>query len=198
MTTTRTCAPTESNHPVGSQASASWAHPRRSSPVTGSFKIWIIVPAAQPASQTPRWFICHRVMLLFGVNSGNVELVTTDRLSQNTSVAPSIGTPNIQSLYPRRFRQLHRAAFITMNSEPNVDILTVFCLFEYHKIGTWHSIQIEYHTCVFFLATTWQPAWYVSQHSNASWLAFQLVVPHLEEVLLPPVHPGRTLPNGPL
>jgi hypothetical protein len=65
---------------------------------------------------------------------GVVEFVTTDSLLQNTFTGPSIGTPNIRSLYLRD-SIISTAIFIAMNCEPKVDDSTVFCASEHHIIG---------------------------------------------------------------
>jgi hypothetical protein len=70
----------------------------------------------------------------FKVDSGRVAFWTTASLSQNTIVELSIGTPNIRSLYHRPSIS-STAVFKAINSEPKVDDSTMFCRFEYHRIG---------------------------------------------------------------
>ena len=68
------------------------------------------------------------------LHSGTLLLLTTDSLSQNTLAGPAMGTPNILSLY-RRDSVSSVAIQSAMNSEPNVDVSTVFCHLEYHTMG---------------------------------------------------------------
>ena len=67
-----------------------------------------------------------------------VEFLTTASLSQNVFVGPSIGMPIIQSLY-RNACIISVAVFAAINSDPKVDVLTVFCCLEYHIIGARHT-----------------------------------------------------------
>ena len=67
-----------------------------------------------------------------------VEFLTTALLSQNIFVGPSIGMPIIQSLY-RNACIISVAVFAAINSDPKVDVSTVFCRFEYHIIGARHT-----------------------------------------------------------
>ncbi len=70
----------------------------------------------------------------FKVDVGIVALVTTDILSQNTLAGPSIGMPNIHSLYLND-SSISASILISMNSEPNVEDSTVFCALENQTIG---------------------------------------------------------------
>jgi hypothetical protein len=47
---------------------------------------------------------------------------------------PSNGTPNIQNLY-LRLSNISTAISIAINSDPKVEVSTVFCPFENHVIG---------------------------------------------------------------
>jgi hypothetical protein len=59
------------------------------------------------------------------VDVGIIEFVTTDLLSQNMSVGPSIGIPNIHSFYCSP-SNISMAIHNAMNSDPKVDDSTVF------------------------------------------------------------------------
>ena len=67
-----------------------------------------------------------------------VEFLTTALLSQNIFVGPSIGMPIIQSLY-RNACIISVAVFAALNSDPKIDVLTVFCRLEYHVTGARHT-----------------------------------------------------------
>ena len=67
-----------------------------------------------------------------------VEFLTTASLSQNIFVGPSIGMPIIQSLYCNACI-ISVAIFAAINSDPKVDVSTVFCRLEYHIIGARHT-----------------------------------------------------------
>ncbi len=68
------------------------------------------------------------------LDSGWDVFLTTDSLSQKMLVAPSIGMPNICSLY--WIASIWSIAILrAMNSEPKVDDSTVFCRLENHTIG---------------------------------------------------------------
>ena len=67
-----------------------------------------------------------------------VELLTTALLSQNIFMGPSIGIPIIQNLYHNACI-ISVAIFAAINSDPKVDVLTVFCHLEYHIIGARHT-----------------------------------------------------------
>ena len=58
----------------------------------------------------------------------------TDSLSQNTLAAPSIGMPNMRSLYLSDIICSVDNRNAT-NSAPKVDDSTVVCFLEYHEIG---------------------------------------------------------------
>ena len=59
-------------------------------------------------------------------------------LSQNIFVGPSIGMPIIQGLYHNACI-ISVAVFAAINSDPKVDVSTVFCRFEYQIIGAQHA-----------------------------------------------------------
>jgi hypothetical protein len=83
---------------------------------------------------------------------GTVEFVTTDLLSQNTLEGPSIGVPNILSLYLKA-SIISTAILSATNSELKVDDSTVFCDFEYQVMGdlfTYINIPVwERHVILF-------------------------------------------------
>ena len=78
--------------------------------------------------------ITYRIVFIFKIEEGILKLVMNDRLSQNTSAGPSIGTLNIQSLYLNPSIILV-AICNAMNSEPKLDDYTVFWRVPYHMIG---------------------------------------------------------------
>jgi len=57
-----------------------------------------------------------------------------DKLSQNVFTAPSSGTPNMHNLY-HKLSKSSTVILMAMNSEPKVEVSTVFCAFEYQKMG---------------------------------------------------------------
>jgi len=63
-----------------------------------------------------------------------VELMTTELLSQNTLAGPVIGTPNIRSLYLRA-SIISTQICMAINSDPNVEVSTVFWALLYQIIG---------------------------------------------------------------
>ena len=71
---------------------------------------------------------------MFKTEEGLLTFGTTDLLSQNTSAGPSIGTPNIRSLYLNP-SIISVAIRNSMNSEPMLDDSTVFWRLLYHMIG---------------------------------------------------------------
>jgi hypothetical protein len=70
----------------------------------------------------------------FKVDAGSVAFITTDELSQKVLTGPSTGMPNIRSLH-HRLSNSSTAILMEVNSEPKVDISTVFCALEYHWMG---------------------------------------------------------------
>jgi hypothetical protein len=68
------------------------------------------------------------------VDSGCATLVTTLLLSQKPLVGPSIGIPNMRSLY-RSASFISVAILRATNSEPKVERSIVFCRHEYQLIG---------------------------------------------------------------
>lgn len=74
------------------------------------------------------------MFLFFRVEAGKDAFVTTDELPQKVFTGPSKGTPNIRSLY-RKPSSNSTAIRIAVNSDPNVEVSTVFCALEYHKMG---------------------------------------------------------------
>ena len=92
----------------------------------------ILKTPAATASLT-LWYAIE-LCFFFKVDVGTVALVTTDLLSQKTFAAPSIGTPNIRSLYLRD-SSISTQIQSAMNSEPKVDASTVLWAFEYQMIG---------------------------------------------------------------
>ena len=66
------------------------------------------------------------IVSFFNIDSGTVEFLTTDWLSQNAAVAPIRGLlPIILSLY-RRPSIVSITVFIAQYSEPKVEVSTVF------------------------------------------------------------------------
>ena len=82
---------------------------------------------------------------LFSVDSNLDELWTTFSLSHSTFVVPSIGTPNIRSLYLKPCTPSNNV-LKAINSEEKVLDSTVFCLLLYHNIGAL-LINIIYPVC---------------------------------------------------
>ena len=78
--------------------------------------------------------VIDSIMRLRSIDSGIVIFYTTPLLSQNTLAGPSIGTPNIQSLYCNA-TSMSFAAQSATNSLPKLEDSTVFCRFENHIIG---------------------------------------------------------------
>ena len=70
----------------------------------------------------------------FNLDSTIDAFLNTDSLSQNTFAAPSIGIPNILSLYLRDIICSVDNLRAT-NSDPNVDDPTVACFLENQDIG---------------------------------------------------------------
>lgn len=70
----------------------------------------------------------------FNLDSAIEAFLKTDSLSQNTLAAPSIGMPNILSLYLSDII-CSVANLNATNSEPNVEDSTVACFLENHDIG---------------------------------------------------------------
>jgi hypothetical protein len=68
------------------------------------------------------------------IDSGMLAFFTTPRLSQKTLAGPSIGIPNIHSLYSRATMSSLQIRNAT-NSLPNVAASTVFCRLENQIIG---------------------------------------------------------------
>ena len=80
--------------------------------------------------------------------------MTTALPLQNTLQGQSIGTLIILSLYHSP-SIISIAILIAINSDPNVDDSTVFCLFEYHNIG---ALFTKISTPVCNLLVTQHPA----------------------------------------
>jgi hypothetical protein len=74
-----------------------------------------------------------------------MELMTTDLLSQKTLAGPSIGMPNIHSLY-RKDSNISTSMCMAINSDPKVDDSTVFCALEYQIMGA--QIEINKYACM--------------------------------------------------
>jgi hypothetical protein len=92
------------------------------------------------------------------VDSGMLAFFTTPRLSQKTLAGPSIGIPNICSLYRRATMsslQIRKAT----NSLPNVAASTVFCRLENQMISAFCTNR-KIPLCERHLITL--PAWLVS------------------------------------
>jgi hypothetical protein len=68
------------------------------------------------------------------VDEGIVEFFTMVLLSTRTAAGPSMGIPIMRSLY-RKPLIISVATRNATNSDPNVDVSTVFCDFEYQIIG---------------------------------------------------------------
>jgi hypothetical protein len=65
---------------------------------------------------------------------GTEALVVTDSLSQKTSAGPSIGIPNILNLYLKL--SINSVAIRSAtNSDPKLEVSTVFCRLLYQMIG---------------------------------------------------------------
>ena len=74
------------------------------------------------------------------------------------SVDPSMGTPNILSFY-RNAAISSTGFFVAVNSDPNVDVYTPFCLFLCHIIGALlQNISIP----VMDIILVFSPAWLAS------------------------------------
>ena len=58
----------------------------------------------------------------------------TDLLSQNMSVGPSRGTPNMRSLYHNAITN-STASLSAVNSDPKVDVWTELCFLLSHTTG---------------------------------------------------------------
>jgi len=86
-----------------------------------TFAILTIVAAT--ASLT-LWYAME-LCFFFNCDVGVVELVMTDLLSQNTLVLELTGVPSIRSLY-LKLSIISTAVFNTTNSEPNVEVSTLF------------------------------------------------------------------------
>ena len=100
-----------------------------------SLDLWkktFIIPAAKESLHL--WNAIDTCFFL-RVVSGFMDDLTTDSLSQKTLVGPSSDTPIILNLYLKEIINsvpVQRA----MYSDPNVEVSTVFCLFEYQMIGS--------------------------------------------------------------
>ena len=107
-----------------------------------------------------------------------VEFLTTALLSQNIFLGPSIGVPIIPSLYCNACI-ISVAVFAAINSDPKVDVLTVFCCFEYHIIGARHTNN---NKPVCDCHVIWFPAWSAST-KQFSWAqhAYHMALEHWEE-----------------
>jgi hypothetical protein len=88
-----------------------------------------------PAATLSRtlWYAIELCFLL-NIEVGMVDLVTTDLLSQNTLLGPSIGIPSMRNLH-RSASIISTPIRIATNSDPNVDDSTVLWDFEYHMMG---------------------------------------------------------------
>ena len=60
--------------------------------------------------------------------------LNTALLSQNMSVGPSSGTPNMRSLYHNAITK-STVSLSAVNSDPKVDVLTKFCFLLSHITG---------------------------------------------------------------
>ena len=67
------------------------------------------------------------------IEVGTEALVVTDSLSQNTSAGPSTGMPNIP--VDLRLSISSVAIRSATNSDPKLEVSTVFCRLLYHIIG---------------------------------------------------------------
>ncbi len=119
-----------------------------------SFAIRIVPWAA--ASRT-LWY-AMALCFFFNVDSGLVQFATTPPLSQYMLAGPSMGMPNIRSLY-RRLSTSSTAIRAAINSDPKVEVSTVFCRLENQTIGArLQKIKIP----VWDLRVTRLPAWSAS------------------------------------
>jgi hypothetical protein len=96
-------------------------------------------PSTPSPSQLQQPSCCggkQSVMLLgqVSVESGLVVFEQTAPLSPDIFVGPSTGTPNMHNLY-RSASIISTAFFIVVNSDPNVDASTEFCLLLNQMIG---------------------------------------------------------------
>ena len=81
------------------------------------------------------------------------EFLYTASLSQNISVGPSIGTPNILNLYLSDVTS-YTAFFNAVNSETKLDDLTEFCILLNQSIGSrLHNISIPVYESLVTLST---------------------------------------------
>ena len=109
-----------------------------------------------------------------------VEFLTTASLSQNIFVGPSIGMPIIRSLYCNACI-ISVAVFAAINSDPKVDVSTVFGCFEYHTISAW---QTNNNKAVCDYCVIWFPAWSAST-KQFSWAqhTYHMALEHWEELV---------------
>ena len=92
---------------------------------------------------------------LRSTDSGVDEFLYTASLSQNISVGPSIGTPNILNLYLSAVTS-STAFFNAVNSEPKVDVSTEFCLLLNQSIGArLQNISIPVYKRLVIFSAEW-------------------------------------------
>ena len=133
-----------------------------------------------PATQAflTQWYQIATWLFLRG-NSEIVVLLMTNWLLPNTLVGPSKGTPNVCSLYLGS-SIIFMAILRVINSEPNIEVSTVFWRLEYHMMG---ALFTEIIIPVCDLLETTYPAWLASKNNwfalndhavLACWVGFPL------------------------
>ena len=78
--------------------------------------------------------VSNRNIFFLSVVSEFIDDFTTDSLSTHTFALSGIGTPIIRNLYCKLII-FSTVILNATNSEPNVDISTVFCRFENQEMG---------------------------------------------------------------
>ena len=98
---------------------------------------------------------------LLKADSGLWALLTTLLLSHMISVGPLTGIPNIHSLKHRASTAL-RQVCMAMNSDPKVEVSTMFCCLLYQRIVAWLH-NIIYPVCDHLMMRF--PAWSESMYA---------------------------------